>query len=350
MFKKICLIATLLFSTTALAGGRPTREIETNYINGVGVERNFVLNPGAEKNVANVTAANSATVAQNTTTPIEGVGDFDIALPNNTTGSVTWTLATIDPKLSGQSCELKVYYTASSIGSAVKLDVLNGVVVVASSANLATAATSTLVSVPVSCGTLASATTVRIANQTGNAGTSSVKIDGVYYGLLSITGFSGASALIGSANIPSSSNCTGWVTGSGTLVAFSADTDCVGPTVEINPGPGTISTTDTDLPEFTVTGLPAGNYQVIMQAYLESTGNVAASLAINDGTDTRGRASAAMTAALGTPVVVVANFSYASSGNRTFSLYGSSTGSNIIIRNDTLATPNGQLTFSIIKL
>lgn len=175
-----------------------------------------------------------------------------------------------------------------------------------------------------------------------------ITIDDCYLGeALNLSSVSQAN-FIGSAFFATTANCE-WTRSSTALGAFSTDADCPAPTVELNPGPGTIQATDADLPQFTVNNLPPGDYMVVINARSVATSGVSASLAINDGTSTRGRSSF-KTSTAGTIDVeantIVANFSYSTAGNRTFALWGSSTSLSVSVSSD---IANAQLTFAIYR-
>lgn len=140
------------------------------------------------------------------------------------------------------------------------------------------------------------------------------------------------------------SSCT-WTRANTALGAFATSSTCPGPTVELNPGPGTLQTTDTDLPKFTLNNLPAGNYQVIMSGNFGNSTSSTQSLAINDGTTTSGL-QAANTNALQVPFSLTGNFSYTTGGNRTFELYGGSGSGTLSV--DASVT-NRYLTFAIYR-
>lgn len=152
---------------------------------------------------------------------------------------------------------------------------------------------------------------------------------------------------IGSAYFPTTTNCAGWTVSSSAISDFTSDTDCPGPTVDLNPGPGTIQTTDADLPQVTVNGLPAGLYKVtFIVPYEKSTTNYTA-IAISDGTTTTPSELMFITSGqLQTPIVV-GYFNYTTAANRTFKLRGSAlTGSSLIELNTSLVS---NMTFSIVK-
>jgi hypothetical protein len=150
-----------------------------------------------------------------------------------------------------------------------------------------------------------------------------IYVDGCYLGAASNISNVSQAQFIGSAYIPTVANCT-WSRTSTSFGAFTADTDCGGPTVEFNPGPGTIQTTDADLPRFTVNNLPPGYYEVSIETSQGTTENINAALAISDGTTTSGATSYNTNAGSEFGHYVKGFFSYTSSGNRSFELYGRS--------------------------
>lgn len=134
---------------------------------------------------------------------------------------------------------------------------------------------------------------------------------------------------IGSAYIGNTASCT-WTHSGTSFGSFSTTAACPGPTVVSNPGPGTIQTTDTDLPKFTVNNLPPGNYSVEMQFTYAPGGNDG--LRITDGTTNVDMAEITGNA----NQYMIGNFSYTTAGNRTFELQSqSSTGSGTLYAFDT---------------
>jgi hypothetical protein len=129
-------------------------------------------------------------------------------------------------------------------------------------------------------------------------------------------------SLVGSAFIAGVTNCLPTVVNSG-FADFAADTDCVGPTIETNIGPGVIQTTDTDRPEFTVNSLPPGIYKVRMQVSTASGATTNFAYRISDGTTNSQavfqRRDNAATSGID-PITLTAVFNYSSSGNRTFKM------------------------------
>lgn len=150
------------------------------------------------------------------------------------------------------------------------------------------------------------------------------KIDDCSLGVTQSPVFANVSqaSLIGSAYFATTASCT--FTRTNTALGALSDADCPGPTVESNPGPGTIQTTDADAPKVTVNNLPPGIYVVsFIGPNVIATSAQLAAVAINDGTDTKGQVAANNSTTTGT-FKVTGVFSYGVSGNRTFELYASS--------------------------
>lgn len=155
-------------------------------------------------------------------------------------------------------------------------------------------------------------------------------------------------SFIGSAYFPATASCTFTVTS--TTLADMSDADCPGPTVELNPGPGTIQTTDADAPNVTVNSLPPGTYRVRFSgASTTSAVSPTAAFAISDGTNARGQTTAFESASgsVQAPFDVEGVFTYTSSGNRTFKLQAMASSGRV----DVTMTGSGtrQLTFSIYR-
>lgn len=323
------------------------RVLLANYLKGQSDRfKNYIKNANAFKGTEDVAVANSATVTRNTTTPLTAISDFSVSLPNNANGYVEWEVNTLDSSLKNQNCELSLSYTASSIGSAVKFQVLQNSVEVASSSIPVISSNPVKLILNAPCGDLSVDTTVRLTNSTGNSGTSAVKVANLYYGEATNVGSVSQAQFIGSAFIDTTGSCTWDRTGT-SLGPFPTNSNCPGPTVEFNPGPGIIQTTDTDLPKFTVNNLPPGYYKVIFNF---SGGNQTSSnrtaFAINDGTTTSGRTSIDPSTPTQWPITVIAFFNYTTSGNRSFELYASTSANSVTIGN---SASNIQMRFSIEK-
>lgn len=147
---------------------------------------------------------------------------------------------------------------------------------------------------------------------------------------------------VGSAYFATTASCT-WTTTSGSIGAFSTDADCPGPTVESNPGPGVIQTTDANLPQITVTNLPPGTYAVTYNAPTTDTG-AGQCVAISDGTTTNGYSCGAASAGQ-YPGTNTGFFTYTSAGDRTFAIHGVAS-STLSIAN---ANNSRRTSFSIVR-
>lgn len=123
--------------------------------------------------------------------------------------------------------------------------------------------------------------------------------------------------LVGSGYFDTTASCS-WSRTNAALGAFSTTSACPGPTVEFNPGPGTIQTTDADLPKFTVNNLPPGNYVVVFTGEVQNSASNVSALSINDGTTSSGRIS--QNASSGN-FSLSGIFNYTTSGNRSFEIY-----------------------------
>ena len=192
--------------------------------------RNYVKNSFARDGIQNVTASGTATVAQNTTTPLTAISDFLVTLPNNATDYVEWTLDTLDNSLTNQNCQLTLDYKVGSIGSVVQAQVLIGGVL-SNSQTISASPTQSSFSMNVPCGTLGSATTVRIGNATGNSGTSSINVANVNYGKATNIGTVAQATIQGYLTYAGGASRQ-WVVAQSTYAAdFGADTDFAAPAV-----------------------------------------------------------------------------------------------------------------------
>lgn len=308
---------------------------------------NYVLNSSAFKNTANVTAANSATVARNTTTPLTSISDFDITLPNNTNGSVTWTLGTLDRSLASQNCELSFDYTASSIGSAVVAEVLQGSDIVVRSGVLPVASTVRKVVLNVPCGDLSSSTTIRIANTTGNSGTSAIKVANVEYGKARNIGSVAQPTILARAYFAKTASCA-WPTTSSTMGDLSATSACPAPTVEFSSVP--VSTADDNLPQITLSNIPAGRVVVVMTgSQFISGAGIRTGFAVSDGTTISGEIGMIMSASNSDnpSFTVTAAFDYPTAqSSRTFKAQARTESGTVNINNQNGANA-GPLTFTV---
>ena len=171
----------------------------------------------------------------------------------------------------------------------------------------------------------------------------SVGIYNAYLGDASNLTHVSQASFIGSAYIATTAGCVPTVTS--TSLAAMTDTDCPGPTVEDNPGPGVIQTTDADGPIFTINDLPPGRYRVAFSGGHSLGAAVGSALAISDGTDIKGTIGTS-TSTTRSPFSIEAQYSYSTTGNRTFQVFGSSGSST---QNILIDGANNTLQFSIYR-
>jgi hypothetical protein len=161
---------------------------------------------------------------------------------------------------------------------------------------------------------------------------------------VNLTNISQAS-FIGSAYFATTANCT--FTRTNTALGALSDSDCPGPTVEANPGPGTIQTTDANAPIVTVNNLPPGRYMVgfIGQNGTSATPTFAAA-AISDGTTQSGQSGINIHTSVIAPFHIMGTFNYTTSGNRSFELFVSSSSNAVNIN---LTASDQRLNFYIYR-
>ncbi len=293
--------------------------------------RNLLYNPGFEASKAGWSASSAATFALETGAGDIGLGlaaaSFDASASSQT---ITSTAVAIQPGYFNTNGLATCRFRTSATD--YKLQVWDGTDV-KSETNIPAFSTYTKVGVNFvfpSTGSIY----LRLVSASNAA---KLYIDDCYLGSATNIQDVSQASLVGFAKIAATASCNDWVTSSATAAAFSTDAQCPGPTVLLNRGPGTIQTTDTDLPQFTVNSLPPGDYVVTMsvKAYAAS-GAVNSALYINDGTTTSpGVAFLNNYAAAATipSTTITAAFSYTTTANRTFSLYGSVASSSMSIPN-----------------
>ena len=165
---------TLLFVGTAIAQN-PTI-LQGSYISNVFGNSNFVLNPNAQTNVANVTTV-TATVARSTTTPLVATSEFTVAI-GTANGTATWATRAFDAGMKGQNCEARFSYRGFAATSIVQIKQSTNVV---ASLTLTPATDPRIASINFPCGDLSTATTFVVTDTAILAGTN--EIGGIYVGL-----------------------------------------------------------------------------------------------------------------------------------------------------------------------
>lgn len=178
---------------------------------------------------------------------------------------------------------------------------------------------------------------------TSTANGSALLIDNAHLGSNTRAVQIAQAAFAGSSYFATTTNCF-WSRTNTALGAFSTDPDCPGPTIDTQKI-GTWSTTDSDLPRQTI-NLPPGLYRVTVNFNARVTSAGAdVSLALSDGTDTRGRVTYIDSGgAVHFPVSMSAWFEYSSAGSRTFELFGASSAGDVQIN---LEANNRRVSFHI---
>lgn len=173
------LLTYLTVSTAAVipfAGAQNPTILQGSYISNVFGNSNFVLNPNAQTNIANVTTV-TATVTRSTTTPLVATSEFNVAI-GTANGTATWATRAFDSGMKGQNCEARFSYRGFAATS--KVHIKQGANTVAS-LNLTPATDPRIASINFPCGDLSTATTFQVTDTAILAGTN--EIGGIYVGL-----------------------------------------------------------------------------------------------------------------------------------------------------------------------
>lgn len=173
-----------------------------------------------------------------------------------------------------------------------------------------------------------------------------ITIDNAFVGVDKITSQLSQANMVASGKFASTASCT-WARTNTAQGAFGTTAACPGPTVEFNPGPGILQTTDADLPQFTINNLPAGRYLVHFVGQHSLSVSAFAALSIFDGTTRSGQAGTQNDTSSG-HFHLTGQFVYSDSGNRTFQLQGGSSTGTVTLQ---LATANtNDIYFYVEKL
>lgn len=299
--------------------------------------KNLLANGGFESGKAKWTAS-AGTFTATASSPLIGLqhATWDAAASGNT---LTSTAVTIPAGMYGRNMVASCLFTVASGTATTEIQAYDGsnVLAEASITSSTTPTRSSVNFIAPSSGSLS----LRLY---ANADDSSVAIDDCYLGPAEgyNIGSAAQAVFIGSAYFATTTSCT--FARTNTALGVPGDSDCPGPTVEVNPGPGTIQTTDTDNLQVTVNNLPPGRYRVVFMGTM-GTGGTSSAIAINDGTNTYGQIAGGTTTSQ-TNYSVEANFEYSSAGNRTFSLYASSASGAVSFYN---AVSNARTSFYIYR-
>jgi len=315
-FRKIATWLTLsATAATPLAIAQNPTILQGNYISNVFGNSNFVLNPNAQTNVANVTNA-----TRSTTTPLVATSEFNLSLASG--ANATWTLRAFDAGMKGQNCEARFSYRGFATAT-TKAELVQNSLVVAS-LTLTPTTDPRIASINFPCGDLAHLTTFRIA-QTTAAMTGTNEIGGVYVGLATNMANVAQAEFVGSLSYQDNGACQWGRAGTGaTFGNFAADTDC-----PINQVTGVCADAG-KIPGMTCNLNKPGRYEVIVQQRSRQSGVSAATnlYRIHDGT-TGGPTSVMYQAPLiaGYDAIqtqtLTASFEYTTAATKTFQVQAS---------------------------
>jgi len=245
------LLTYLTVGTAAVipfAGAQNPTILQGNYVSNVFGQSNFVLNPNAQTNVANVTVS-SATVTRSTTTPLVATSEFNIAI-GTANGTATWATRAFDAGMKGQNCEARFTYRGFAATSKVHIKQSTNVV---ASLTLTPATDPRIASINFPCGDLSTATTFVVTDTAILAGTN--EIGGIYTGLATNMANVAQAEFIGSVRF--GTNCTWSITSS----TYSSPTDSSCSTTVIgNVAADTVSVTK---PSIIVNDTRPGNYYAV---------------------------------------------------------------------------------------
>ena len=175
-------LTTLLFAGVTAATPFATNAqnptiLQGNYISNVFGQANFVLNPNAQTNVANVTLTN-ATATRSTTTPLVATSEWNVTV-TSANGTAAWATRSFDAGMKNQNCEARFSYRGFQATS--KAQIKQGANVVAELTLTPSATDPRIASINFPCGDLSSATTFVITDSATLSGTH--EIGGIYVGL-----------------------------------------------------------------------------------------------------------------------------------------------------------------------
>lgn len=250
------LITYLTMGTAAampIATAQNPTILQGNYITNVFGNSNFVLNPNAQTNVANVTVSN-ATVTRSTTTPLVATSEFTITT-STATGYADWSLRAFDQGMKGQNCEARFTYRGFSVGTTTA-QILQGSNTVAQ-LTLTASTDPRIASINFPCGDLSAATTLRVQQATA-ALTGTNELSGLYLGLATNQANVAQAEFVGSLNWPVQTAAAS--TSSSTYVA-------IGNIGSTNPTAVGNVTFSAQAPKITINSLKPGNYQISFNGF-----------------------------------------------------------------------------------
>lgn len=149
--------------------------VDAGYLTNVQGTSNFVKNPNAQKNVANVTSDDSSTITRSTTTALSATSEFN--LTDAGAWSAVFAARTFDSGMNGRQCEARV--TVRGVAGTATLTVLDGTTVIGSVDVVPNATTSVVPTVYFPCG---APTTPKLKLSGSTAVTGTLEFGAAYVG------------------------------------------------------------------------------------------------------------------------------------------------------------------------
>lgn len=301
-------------------------QVDTNkHLNETG-NKNILTNPSFEHSTFSSSWVNSAgTFSQETSIVIDGKASAKLVL-----SSETMSLSQSSTLYQAQFADGVQGLASVRVKSDVALKVCSIQAGVVSTSNCVDVQANNkwgLYKVPMILG----ATSNGISIASSGAVTGTVYIDDAFVGAVDLKTEIDSSKIAGEAYFAGTTGCN-WSRTSTTIGAFTATSACPGPTITYQ-NMGQWQTTDSDLPKVTINNLPAGTYKATFLFNTYQSVAASNSISIYDGSSlcqsVGANAQISATSAQSFSCV----FSYTSSGNRNFEIYGSSASSTINIDN-----------------
>jgi len=246
--------------------------LQGNYISNVFGQANFVLNPNAQTNVANVTLSN-ATATRSTTTPLVATSEWNVTV-TSANGTATWATRSFDAGMKNQNCETRFSYRGFQATS--KAQIKQGANVIAELTLTPSATDPRIASINFPCGDLSAATTFVITDSATLSGTN--EIGGIYVGLATNQANVAQAEFVGSLTWPIGFND----------VDLNTTTYTQFGTLATAPTPLGSVTSPSNAPKITISNMKAGNYRIIFTGgygcYSSVNVDATCSFRITDGT------------------------------------------------------------------
>ena len=249
------LLTYLTVSTAAVipfASAQNPTILQGNYISNVFGNSNFVKNPNAQTNVANVTTV-TATVTRSTVTPLVATSEFNVAI-GTANGTATWALRAFDAGMKNNNCEARFTYRGFAATS--KVQIKQGANVVAELVLTPSATDPRIASINFPCGDLSTATTFVVTDTAILAGTN--EIGAIYTGLATNMANVAQAEFVGGISYAASGACQWSRLGDATWANFASDTDCP-------PTPIGVCSNATNVPGASCNLSKPGRYEILVQ-------------------------------------------------------------------------------------